>query len=148
MPLSAGLVAHALAPPLMLCCEVLSLPPAKLLNTSLSFAVLALPCCGTASSSVQIMPLGLTTVCLKASHVMRMQVRMRTIMIGSSSCSADMRWEAELDSCTRMLYEAELADGNTCTPTLTLFFEDQAFAKLVLIMMHESGGRAPGSSSL
>ena len=75
------------------------------------------------------MPLGLTTVSEGKSCHADASAHAHHV-IGSSSCSAAMRWEAELDSCTRMLYEAELADGNTCTPTLTLFFEDQAFAKL------------------
>ncbi len=59
-----------------------------------------------------------------------MQERMRTLTVGSSSCSAAMTWEAELASCTLLLHKAGLADGDTCTPALTLLFEDPAFAKL------------------
>lgn len=61
---------------------------------------------------------------------MQMQERLRTLAVGSSSCSAAMSWEAELRSCTLKLHKAGLADGDTCTPTLTLLFEDAAFAKL------------------
>lgn len=61
---------------------------------------------------------------------MQMQERMRTLAVGSSSCCAAMSWEAELASCTLILHKAGLADGDTCTPTLALLFEDAAFAKL------------------
>ena len=37
---------------------------------------------------------------------------------------------AELGNCDPMLYEADLADGDTCTSALTLFNEGHSFAKL------------------
>lgn len=42
----------------------------------------------------------------------------------------DLPWEAQLAEAILVLYKAEQAEGDSCTPGLSLLFEDAAFAKL------------------
>jgi hypothetical protein len=49
---------------------------------------------------------------------------------GAASSLPTMGWEAELAECVLILHKAELQEGDSCTPGLSLLFEDPAFAKL------------------
>ena len=81
MPLSPGLVAQASAPPLMLCCEVLSFGHLQSYHLH-CYHLQCQHCHAEGQLHVQCLScrLGLP-LWLKAIYVMQMQVRMRTIVV-------------------------------------------------------------------
>ena len=64
------------------------------------------------------------------SSSMQIQERLRSHAAAASAAPPGMTWQAQLAECLLILHKAELHEGDTCTPALSLLFEDAAFSKL------------------